>query len=66
LILIALSCADDRDPFQEVKRNQGLYDELVGNFLMDQNKKHFRAILDDGEYSDEVSILYFFYLFIIF
>lgn len=49
--------SDETDYFREVKRRSPFYNELLGDFLMDQHHKQVKAILDDGEFSDEVSVL---------
>jgi hypothetical protein len=46
--------SDDTDLFQEVKHQTPLYNELLDNYLMDQQRKHLKAVLNDGEFSDEV------------
>lgn len=44
---------DDTDFYREVKQKSPFYNELLGDYLMDQHKKHVKAVLDDGEFSDE-------------
>ena len=46
---------DEIDYFQEVNRRRPLYNGLLGDFLMDQQRKHIKAVLEDGEFSDEVN-----------
>jgi hypothetical protein len=52
--------AEKDDLFQEVKLKKPLYNELKERYYMDQHQKQMRAILDDGEISDEVweSVVY--------
>lgn len=45
---------DEIDLFEEVKLKKPQYNELLENFLMDQNRKLSKTILEDGEFSDEV------------
>ncbi|XP_070506274.1 sentrin-specific protease-like isoform X2 [Chironomus tepperi] len=44
---------DEIDYFREVNRKRPLYNGLLENFLMDQQQKHMKAVLEDGEFSDE-------------
>lgn len=48
---------DEIDLFEEVKLKKPQYNELLENFLMDQNRKLSKTILEDGEFSDEVKHL---------
>jgi len=48
---------DETDLFAEVKRNQLKYNEILQDFLMDQQKQNTKAFLEDEEFSDEVSEL---------
>lgn len=50
--------SDDFDPYKKVKRNQQNYNEILENFLMEQQnqqRKQFVTI-NDEEFSDEVNI----------
>lgn len=42
------------DYFEEVKQKKSIYKEYFVPFLMDQQKKQYKAVLEDGEFSDEV------------
>lgn len=50
---------DDIDHFQQVKQNRRNYNEILENFLMEQQnqqRKQFQTIIADEEFSDEVKI----------
>lgn len=50
--------SDEFDHFQQVKRKQQNYNELLENFVMEQQnqqRKQFRVV-NDEEFSDEVNI----------
>lgn len=45
------------DFFEEVKQKKSIYKEYFDSFLMDQQKKQYKAVLEDGEFSDEVILI---------
>lgn len=50
--------SDGIDHFQQVKQNRQNYNEILENFLMEQQnqqRKQFQAINADDEFSDEVN-----------
>lgn len=57
--VLILFSSDDIDHFQQVKQNRHNYNEILENFLMEQQnqqRKQFQAINADEEFSDEVNI----------
>ena len=67
LFSFLIHISDDIDHFQQVKQHRHNYNEILENFLMDQQRKQFQEINAEDEFSDEVSFCDFFQaLFIIF
>jgi hypothetical protein len=59
---VLIHISDDIDHFQQVKQNRQNYNEILENFLMEQQnqqRKQFQTINADEEFSDEVNIEYF-------
>lgn len=45
------------DFFEEVKQRKPIFNEYLDSFIMDQQKKQYKVVLEDGEFSDEVLII---------
>jgi hypothetical protein len=51
--------SDEIELFANVKHKKPQIEGLFGSYLMDQQQKQFKAVIDDGgEFSDEVCVIF--------
>lgn len=55
VLFLQFSSSDDF--FEEVKQRKPIFNEYLDSFIMDQQKKQYKVVLEDGEFSDEVLII---------